>query len=104
MQRFADHRDLHSSPTRRSSDFVARNGHVDVMKLLLADSRVDPAADNNDAIRSAAANGHIDVVKLLLADKRANPVAVGNAAIKHVARNGHTDVVKLLLAHPRVDP
>jgi ankyrin repeat protein len=26
---------------------ASRNGHTDVMKLLLADSRVDPSANNN---------------------------------------------------------
>jgi len=39
-------------------------GHTDVVRLLLADSRVNPSADNNFAIRSASANGHADVVKV----------------------------------------
>lgn len=33
---------------------AAKNGNDDIVKLLLADSRVDPAADDNAAIRWAS--------------------------------------------------
>jgi hypothetical protein len=36
------------------------------VKLVLADSRVSPADQNNEAIFYAAANGHLNAVKLLL--------------------------------------
>jgi hypothetical protein len=49
---------------------AAKNGHADVVALLLDDSRVDPGAKNNRAIRDAAENGHADVVELLAADPR----------------------------------
>lgn len=49
---------------------AAKTGSADVVELLLADERVDPAAENNEAIRWAAKNGQIDVVELLLADER----------------------------------
>ena len=48
------------------------------MRLLLADPRVDPSADNNYAIRWAAYNGHTEVVRLLLADPRVDPGAIAN--------------------------
>jgi hypothetical protein len=38
------------------------------VKLLLKDSRVDPSADENYAIRKAYENGHHNVVELLLKD------------------------------------
>ena len=41
-----------------------------VVKLLLADGRADPTADDNAAIRLSSQNGHTDVVKLLLGDRR----------------------------------
>jgi len=53
------------------------NGHSDVVKVLLADSRVDPAAYDNEAIRWASADGRTDVVKLLIADLRVDPSAYG---------------------------
>lgn len=44
-----------------------------MVKLLLADARVDPTAFNNYAMRLASANGSTEVVKLLLADERVGP-------------------------------
>jgi ankyrin repeat protein len=45
---------------------ASQNGHTEIVKLLLADKRVDPSADDNWAIKRASRNGHIKVVKLLL--------------------------------------
>ena len=45
-------------------------GKSDIVKLLLADPRVDPPEDNNDAIIRASYFGNSEVVKLLLADDR----------------------------------
>jgi hypothetical protein len=44
--------------------------------MLLTDSRVDPSARDNYAIRSASRNGHTDVAKVLLADARVDPSAM----------------------------
>ena len=81
----------------------AKNGHTDVVKILLADPRVNPAAQNNDAIRLASQYGHTDIVKILLSDPRVNPNADNNYAIGLASENGHTDVVKILLSDPRVN-
>ncbi len=43
----------------------SKNGHLEVVKLLLADDRVNPSVNNNEAIIIASENGHSDVVKLL---------------------------------------
>ena len=45
-------------------------GHIEVVQLLLQDSRVDPSAKNNRAILAASQNGHTKVVQLLIADER----------------------------------
>ena len=45
--------------------FASSNGHLEVVKILLADPRVDPSADDNFAIRYASYRGHLEVVKLL---------------------------------------
>ena len=82
---------------------AARTGDTDKVKLLLADPMVNPAADNNAAIRYASQNGHTEVVKLLLNDKRGNPAAQNNFAIRLASERGHVDVVRLLLTDPRVD-
>jgi len=83
---------------------ASKNGQVEVVKELLKDSRVNPAATNNYAIQLASEYGHADVVKLLLADKRVNPAVYENYAIQLASEYGHADVVKLLLADKRVNP
>ena len=49
---------------------ASANGHYNVVKLLLEDKRVNPADNNNFAIRWASEYGHYNVVKLLLGDNR----------------------------------
>ena len=80
----------------------SQNGHLEVVKLLLADSRVDPAYDDNYAIGMSSENGHLEVVKLLLPDKRVDPTADDNYAIRLASENGHIEVVKLLSSDKRV--
>jgi len=53
-----------------------------VVKMLLADPRVDPSAGDNFAISMASARGRTDVVKVLLADPRVDPSAHNNYAIR----------------------
>jgi hypothetical protein len=67
-----------------------------VVRLLLSDPRVDPAANENWAIKWAARYGHTEVVRLLLSDERVDPIAQENDAIKQAAENGHDEIVKLL--------
>jgi hypothetical protein len=83
---------------------ASRNGRTAIVQLLLADSRVDPSVDEDDAIKLASARGHDSVVKLLLADPRVDPAADSSEAIRNASFNGHASVVELLLADPRVDP
>lgn len=46
-------------------------GHTEIVRLLLADPRVDPTAGGDKAIMEAHRIGHAEVVRLLLADGRA---------------------------------
>ena len=83
-------------------------GCVDVVKMLLEDGRVNPAADYNNAIRWASTNGHTEIVRLLLQDPRVDPADDNNVAIRYASEEGHTEIVRLLLAWSngtkRVDP
>ena len=72
------------------------NGHLAVVERLLEDSRVDPSADRNRAIRMASQNGHLPVVERLLEDSRVDPSAQDNWAIKLASQNGHSAVVERL--------
>ncbi|KAJ3096332.1 hypothetical protein HK100_005591 [Physocladia obscura] len=46
-----------------------KNGHSDVVSLLLKDSRIDPAVNDNFPLRIAAENGHLNIVAMLLASE-----------------------------------
>ncbi len=83
---------------------ACRCGYTEIVKQLLVDARVDPAADNNYAIRCSSMNVHPDVVRLLLEDDRTDPTADDNWPILLSSYRGHTDVVRLLLADGRADP
>jgi hypothetical protein len=78
-----------------------------IVKLLLADERVDPVANTDAAIRCASNNGHLKIVKvkLLLADERVNLGAKMDYTIRYSSENGHMEIVKQLLpvADERVD-
>lgn len=78
--------------------FASIFGDIDMVRLLLADERVDPSADNNAALRLAARNGHLEAVKLLLADERVELASDKNAEYASYLAliNGHMEVVKLL--------
>ena len=60
--------------TSGSNNYAIRqasmNGHIEIVRLLLKDGRVDPSDLNNWAIREASIYGHTDIVKLLLDDPR----------------------------------
>ena len=79
-----------------------KSGSVRVVELLLIDRRIDPSADNNDAIRLASYNGHTEIVRLLLADSRVDP-RYDNYAIRFASENGHAEVVKLLADRELMD-
>ena len=90
-------------PTK-SLCYASMNGHLEVVRVLLKDSRVDPSADNNQAIQFASENGHLEVVRELLKDSRVDPSANNNYAIQDASENGHLEVVRELLKDSRVDP
>ena len=91
-------------PTQENFDKAVDKGDVAVVRNLLRYKQIDPAADDNYAIRSAIDYGETGVVKVLLQDKRVDPSANDNYAIRWASIDGRTEIVKLLLQDPRVDP
>jgi sulfur relay (sulfurtransferase) DsrC/TusE family protein len=97
------------------SSFVtaSENGHLSVVKYLMSlpkEYGIDPAAENNYAIRYASENGHLSVVKYLIGlpkEYKIDPAARDNYAIRYASANGHLDVVKYLISLPKeykIDP
>jgi ankyrin repeat protein len=86
---------------------------MDVVKLLLQDSRVDPSSNNSCTILYVSTYRQyletslifhttevLDVMKLLLQDSRVDP----NLRIQYASEFGYTELVQSLLKDSRVDP
>jgi ankyrin repeat protein len=85
---------------------AASYGRSEVVQLLLADARINPADNDNDAIQRASAAGmnSLVIVELLVQDPRVDPSANNNRAIQFAALSGNLDTIEFLLQHPKVDP
>lgn len=73
------------------------NNNVEKVKEML--SKVDPKADNSEALNSACIAGNLEMVKVLL--PWSDPSANGGRAMKNAAFYGHTEVA--LLVAEKVD-
>lgn len=80
------------------------NGQTDSVKILISESKADPAYHSNFPIRFASINDDLDTVKFLLNDKRVDPTAEHNEALMAAVEYNNIEVVKLLLNDPRIDP
>jgi ankyrin repeat protein len=83
--------------------YAAREGRVEVIKLLLERGAYPNAWDNCDKtpLHYAAERGDVEIVRLLL-EKGAYPNARdyrGRTPLHEAAKNGHVDIVRLLLEH-----
>ena len=85
-------------------NLIMSNGHLEIIKLLMQDERVDPSSDDNWAITYASQNGHLEIVKILMQDKRVDPSANNNWPITYASQNGRLEIVKILMQDKRVDP
>ncbi|KAI0538686.1 hypothetical protein GGR58DRAFT_512830 [Xylaria digitata] len=74
---------------------AAKNGHIEIVRILLASKAdVNAAAANafgRTALHAAAENGHVEIVRLLLASK-------ANTVLQAAAGSGYIEIVKMLLA------
>jgi ankyrin repeat protein len=79
-------------------------GHVQILKLILADPRVDPSFSNNVALLLACKGGHVPIVQLLLQDDRIDPSLNRNEALLNAVACNQWQVVKVLIEDGRIDP
>ena len=80
---------------------AAAAGHDSVLRVLMADARVQPS-EMHDLILWAADGGHRSTAALLLADGRPDPTADGNIAVRLAVPRGSPKLVTLLLDDARV--
>lgn len=77
---------------------------IDMVKLFLESTTIDPSSNENEALQIACIYGYQETVKVLLLDYRVDPTANKcNAFIKAMIYD-HMEVVKILLQDGRVDP
>jgi ankyrin repeat protein len=84
--------------------WACKNSHVSVVRLLLADERVQAGISDSGPLRIACAAGCLAIVHMLLNHATVDPAADSNRALGIACEFGNAGVVKLLLADPRVDP
>ncbi|KAJ3271950.1 hypothetical protein HDV01_006084 [Terramyces sp. JEL0728] len=80
------------------------DNNIEIVTILLRDSRIDAGDLNNLALRAASELGNADIVEILLQDKNVEPADVDNAAIRVACIYGNFKVARMLLQDPRVDP
>lgn len=88
-----------NSPIQIASD----TGHIEAVKYLLKDPRVDPSDMDCYALILASANGYSEIVKLLLEDERVDPSIHDNEALRRTIICGHTETLKVLMEHYKVN-
>ena len=90
--------------------WAARNGHEEVVKILLGQEEVNPDKSDDGGLAplsEAALFGHEGVVKILLRREEVNPDKPdcdGRTPLWHAAFGGHEGVVKILLERDEVNP
>ena len=77
--------------------WMAKKGHVDVVRLLLEDDRVDPSDNGNAAIINASEHGHVEVVRLWLEDDRVDQSHGTEHAVLAACLEESVDVMCFLL-------
>jgi ankyrin repeat protein len=93
---------LESGAIMNSDMFLRAFGKTEIVRIGL-ERGVDPAADDNLALRFASKNGYTEIVRLLIElplDRGVDPAIYNNLSIRMASHNGHTEVVRILLDLP----
>lgn len=85
------------------------NCSIDIIKVLLNDSRIDPSEDESYSFIKACYYCRIEVVELLLKDQRITPYSCSNAGLgwavdglSYPAKDNYFKLLKLLLKQPEI--
>jgi len=90
-------------------NLAAKNGHTEVVKMLVNESKVRRNTSINlhvntcAPLRVACQNGHAEIARLLI-EAGCDPTLLKNDCLNKAAANGHREVVELLLEYSNVHP
>jgi len=96
--------DLSSDSNDIMNRAVGENANVEIVRLLLADPRFDPAANDQTPIQTACHHGNIEIVQLLLTDPRVDPSIFDQQLLHDAIDADDYEIVRVLLRDSRVDP
>jgi hypothetical protein len=77
---------------------------VDLVKVFLKDSRVDPTFEESACLQLATEANNVAVAQLLLADGRADPCARNSEGLTMASSNGLLNMVRAILSDKRAKP
>ncbi|KAJ3136722.1 hypothetical protein HK100_001476 [Physocladia obscura] len=83
-------------------EWTSRLGEI--VNFMLADNRVNPAAQKSAALVEAVENNSREMVKLLLQDGRVDASAQKNLCIRLACEKNQPEIAEMLLAVPCVNP
>ena len=89
--------------------YACSNGHTEIVRLLLKESRIDINKENSDGetgFMLACENGHPEIVSLLLGDSRIDVHKTAECVrvpLSSALQRGHHETVALLLMDARID-
>ena len=97
---FLQNNDYH--PTPGSLQWAIKEDQPEIVRDLLQLPSIDPAANQNQALKYAVFKGKEDIVRILVLDDRVNPNAW--PALDFASQKGDIAVVEALLKSPKIDP
>lgn len=72
-------------------------GHLEMVKLILKDGRIEPSYDSSRCLVEACKFGHKDVVCVLLEDGRVDVLEDDSKALYKASKYRHYEIVEILL-------
>eukprot|EP00122_Pirum_gemmata_P012592 Pgem_evm1s11710 len=88
---------------QRELGLCAIYGHLDCMKVILENGKLDPGEKSSYSFRKACEYGHIHIVKFLLADGRIKPNDDNDFSLRMAVKNNHVSTVEILLKQKGVN-
>ena len=92
--------DLSTKDMYMSLFLACKEKNIEIVRLLLNDTRVDPTKNGQEILYSACSSQNIELLSLLLSHPKTNLVSLKKDLLPYLVENGKEEVIKLLLNWP----